>query len=718
MFSRRRSRGHYDPQQYNTGISTQSASASAAASAFYLRQLGPSAAAEALRRHSLDQKGADAIRNFQPGAPQHSGLGQRANVPLRRSNSLTTRSYQVVHTPSRTPIRASRPLSYISSGVRRNSLTSDRTSSLTRTHTVVNRDSSGRTLSLTTTTVRQLGSFELVSTKDVPLTTPGRRQDYPRTDSLLSMNSELRGIREEPEEDQMERLNRLGDPIDIPLREEPEEVEFGIKSYVANDVDHDEHHEKAIDAALNDTYQTENGEADVHFSDGMLSNGTVSDASMSPEGSRSPLSRTAAKPVTSETANGNAPGNLEQPSISEFTGSAPLHRDVSPSRSAMKNGAGTSKSKVSFGGADEPYVYESYEYEEEKLPAHTSAAAAATARARANKALAAAQAPHKRLVMTQPVLNVEKRASEISLSGRTQTSGRPAAHSQPYPHHRPWDTNVASSINKAPDCSNASNQAWDPEFSDAPNSLPVPTRSSARLNRPHTGINGTPQNPHGNEAQEKDEIRAQAVALAKSQYLASSAGSKAGPLHHYRSLVEDDAASIRSDSSFSRAQSAGNNARSSAKPTRMRSLRQPATPSLRSGGPTKGKQSLFNQPHPNFNHNNSEKTGPSSRTYSLRNTTRPDPATLLAGSNVDFGKPTSSGFCSRIIDSDSEDESPGFRGKRRSVPNGKITIGDMFSPSTDIKDIFRSRASSESAMVAESRPKKKGGFFQRMFGIK
>lgn len=743
MFSRRRSRGHYDPQQYNTGISTQSASASAAANAFYMRQLGPSAAAEALRRHSLDQNGANAVRSFQQDSPQ--SMGQRGNVPSRRANSLTTRSYQVVHTPSRAPVRAGRPPSYMSPGARRNSMSSDRSNSLTRTHTVVNRDANGRTLSLTTTTVRQMGSFELVSTKDVPLATPGSTQDYMHADSLLSMDSELRGIREEPEEDQMDRLNRLSDPIDTPLHEEPEEDELPIRRnagrkanrLIADDVDHDEHHEKALNAVLNDTHRSEDGEQDENSSDGSLSNGTVSDATMSPESPRSPQPRATTRPAASGFAGGSTIGHASEGAehlpAPELPGSAPLHREVSPSRSALKNSTTTPKSKVSFGGADEPYVYESYEYEEKTLLAQNSAAATAAARARANKALAAAQAPPKRLVMTQPTHNVEKRASQTSLSGRTQTARRPATHNQPYPHSRPWDTNVSPNSNMAPNSNNAAasqgqtqaransesyNQPWDPEYSDAPNVLPVPARSSARPNRTQTGINGLPQIPSGNDSSGNDELRAQAIALAKSQFTAASEGGQVGPSHHYRSLLDDDAASVHSDSSFSRTQPSNNNARPSAKPTRMRSLRQPATPSLRSGGPPKGKQSLLSQPPPNFNVNNNktDKIGPGLRTYSLRNTTRPDPASLLAGTGGSYGKPNNNGFRSRITDSDSEDEGAGPRSNRRSAPNGKITIGDMFSPSTDVKDIFKTRASSDGAMAAELGPKKKGGFFKRIFG--
>lgn len=112
--------------------------------------------------------------------------------PPRRANSMTARSYQVVHHPPAPVRRAASRANSLSSGA-------PRTNSLTETHTVVDRDQRGRTLSITTTTVRHLGSYEITSTKRVPVEDPSAQIYIPRHDSLHSVESDLAGIVELPE---------------------------------------------------------------------------------------------------------------------------------------------------------------------------------------------------------------------------------------------------------------------------------------------------------------------------------------------------------------------------------------------------------------------------------------------------------------------------------------------------------------------------------------
>ena len=160
----RRSSGHYSRSNSDKSRATY-ASASAAAATSFRRQMGPSAAAAALRHQSMDQSDAAAMRDFQMNSPSQ---------PPRRANSMSasagrpTRSYQVIHHPVEPVRRASRPSS------RANSLSSinsgQRANSLTETHTIVKKDMSGRKISITTTTDRHLGYFEVTSTKNTPYT--------------------------------------------------------------------------------------------------------------------------------------------------------------------------------------------------------------------------------------------------------------------------------------------------------------------------------------------------------------------------------------------------------------------------------------------------------------------------------------------------------------------------------------------------------------------
>lgn len=116
--------------------------------------LAANAAAEALRRHSLDSEAAKGIGNF------------RANS-MTRSDSMRSNSFSRQN----------------QSMPRSNSM---RSNSMTRTTTTVKRDSYGRTLSLTTTTVRQMGNFEIVTTKETPV----RKQRPNRgSESIYSLES-------------------------------------------------------------------------------------------------------------------------------------------------------------------------------------------------------------------------------------------------------------------------------------------------------------------------------------------------------------------------------------------------------------------------------------------------------------------------------------------------------------------------------------------------
>lgn len=96
--------------------------------------------------------------------------------------------------------------SYLSPGAR-TALSPTDDNIISRT-TVANKDRQGRTMSLTTTTVRQVGAFELVSTKEIPVVNAPRRfnsvgalrQPHPNgySESLRSYDSELEPANENP----------------------------------------------------------------------------------------------------------------------------------------------------------------------------------------------------------------------------------------------------------------------------------------------------------------------------------------------------------------------------------------------------------------------------------------------------------------------------------------------------------------------------------------
>lgn len=908
---RRRSRGQYDPQQYNTGIPTRSAtlSSSAAQNAFYQRQLGPSAAAEALRRHSLDQGGADEMRDFrldsgpahgqyQPSLTQPSmgggamrrnslrrnSLSSRADS-MSRTNSMTlqsppgrrqsltgsytpqrtnslTRSYQVVHHPPRTPSQSinyhvrspsgssqsnnnvqrvsytpSAPRRVPSTGVsrsiqptsvpplaRRNSLSnSDRSNSLTRTHTIVNRDSQGRTMSLTTTTVRHMGSFDLVSKKDVPLgssrtnsLTRSRSNSLnsrsnsltsgqlPRPQasfasefdapSIHSVDSELGGIEEEPDEtiEQVHaRLARLADDGEEEEIEEdavveesaPEDsIDFGLdEPQLAPPIE-----EEVTDLAK-EPIPEEEEEDD-------FSESTVSDVSASPASQRGrPASpRSSAPAPTAVSGSAHSSSLLPKPSFSE----GPAHRETSPARSALRNPNSAQKTKVSFGGEDAAYVYDSYEYEDELEKSQPPSSvpgtgpsphlAAATAAARKRNAPSShllhyqqSQEQVPRRPFAQPQ-TVQKRPSAASLTGRTPSSATAAsraaqqqritAEKQSGLSQQVQPLHVQRQQQQQPPSPWDSNENFEDAPSELPTDMPVPARSAARPT--HSPIlagqaqfaNAQPAT-FADEVEEPEEdpdanIHAQALALAQAQfknqnnaatapsstvgtvsrpavsgnsYLADipNGSSRTGPAvsaassslnkpkpastgaHLYRGFADDDdAASIKSESSFSRERprqgGGASMSNGKSKPGKMRSLRQPVTPSMRSNPPGPGKNSrkgsllhqappqldmssLGGAPKPSLDtrpigqRNGADERGGGFRKYSLRNNTRPDPQALLAtpatsrapsapssafsssrnrmGNGAGFeSSGGSNNFTSRIADSDSEDESSGAKG--------------------------------------------------------
>jgi hypothetical protein len=108
-----------------------------------------------------------------------------AATALKRHNSLTSGSLAAAQAIQRQPPSGTT--------VRRTASTSS-TPRATTTSTVETR---GRTMSLTTTTVRNLGSFQLISTKTIPLNKAPPRRTRPASSGALSFESDLNPVSEE-----------------------------------------------------------------------------------------------------------------------------------------------------------------------------------------------------------------------------------------------------------------------------------------------------------------------------------------------------------------------------------------------------------------------------------------------------------------------------------------------------------------------------------------
>lgn len=606
---RRRTRTYDRSNSLNSGLSTPSA-ASAAAAASYGRQTGPmlssSAAAEALRRHSLDNNGADAIARF-PGGNGVAGY----SGGVRRANSLTSgtsRAYQRAIAASginrRPTVGSSANRPYVHTAPRRsNSL--NRANSLDRSYTVVNRDSGGRTLSLTTTTVRQLGAFELVSTHQTPMggvrnaSSSGslRRPGY--ADSLHSFDSELARI---PENDTI---------LEEPIQEEADEFSADYE---------------------------------------------IEESPRQPQPDRRPL-------TSKKSALRQSDSVLE-------------HRP----------------SKVSFGDTTKEFVYDSYDFlvdEDPSPPSKPPGAAAAAAAARYNPS--------------------EPKPRQPQATGAKQQSTVIRAPSQNPVYQRPWTAvqnksrGVSADIENDNDSDSIYSDAADPaEGSVTP--IKPPKKSSLR---PRMSF------PDGNveEYDAQAELRAQAVGLAQGVY----------------SRLDDDNASVGSDSSFKRERGGGSRRRNARPNVNGNTVRD--TPrmmgSLRSngGGPAARKNSLTSRTGPAPSQSIPQ-LGAGFRSYSLRNTERPDPSALLAGEPPSMqqhhGVVTGGGFRSRIAESDSEDEGHQIfsskktsKGRSTGGKKDKLTLREVFSPNTPATVLLGHRASSE--QLPKPHKSKKQGLFKRLF---
>lgn len=191
------------------------------------------AAAAAIRRHSFTADSHEALNRIRRtsaanprlgsnGIPEYRGRRPMAqnNVATLRSNSGRANSLRTTPTsyqynkplpPANTTPKAYNPRNSLSKSASHQSLSSYskagyRQPATQSTQTVINPD---RSMSLTTTTIRTLGSFQLISTKTTPIRAPptkpkssssvhrqkGGSSNY--ASSLLSMESDLDSVMEE-----------------------------------------------------------------------------------------------------------------------------------------------------------------------------------------------------------------------------------------------------------------------------------------------------------------------------------------------------------------------------------------------------------------------------------------------------------------------------------------------------------------------------------------
>lgn len=706
---RRRSRQYDRYREVNQGISTPAAAAAAAASA---QRLSSSAAAEALRRHSLTQSDQTAMAQFDANA---------ARGGMRRSASMTLAESQYAR---RTSFTSPQESTRTNSLTRRNSLTS---------HTTVNRDQTGRTMSLTTTTVRQLGSFQLVSTKETPVRAPRTSQSHGslRTqyqhqptasfqESINSFDSELSVVREEPE-----FLDRISEspqpgPKDLP-RDQREQSRGRQPAAVA----------AAGVVASSPLVNVTNALDSVHEGDETIDADTTIDSFIEAE--------TTADHITdleNQLRLENIPDTTAEASEQFLMpDTAPRSRSRSPMKPALrerKNSTASNTSErrnthVSFETAHtEEYVYDAYDYDDYEETGHNPSALAdldANGNTHVTTVTAAALAAAKaKQLQQQQQQQQQQRSAPTSAQRQAQRrAAQAAARASPAKQQSPRNVRLspvstaaaaaASSHNnvqgqEAP--SHTPDSEGDSVYSDAEDEFPKeqPQRRPMRQGLEQKQLSARP-----NPAPDSAAARALAAAAAISNsngHLPTSIPRQssirtsvykprveAAPSevdsetvgHHYRALL-DDAASITSDSSFKR------DRRSS---TQSSPVRQDNIPQR---NPQRMATTLRSQDRLSSLTGRSKRPDmvPSSpaggfRSYSLRNQARPDPAQLMAdaNSNTALGAPPAvrpgGGLFSLRGDA------PNMRTTRRTSVSGSITTPTQ---STQQASRFVSRFSRDS----------------------
>lgn len=167
--------------------------------------LSSAAAAAAIGRHSLTSEKAAAAEKLRRTGSVGSTISSASNRPKREARGGFRRGPTGPSCLPGTP--------------RRNT-----------TRTTSHIENTGRTMSLTTTTIRHLGSFELVTTKTIPIHSnkPRRRPGY--ASSNLSFESDLNPVTEEdmfesieerleaPKESQQKNKEAAQSPLRTPLR--------------------------------------------------------------------------------------------------------------------------------------------------------------------------------------------------------------------------------------------------------------------------------------------------------------------------------------------------------------------------------------------------------------------------------------------------------------------------------------------------------------------
>lgn len=612
-------------------------------------------------------------------------------------------------------------------------------------------------MSLTTTTVRQLGSFELVSTKETPLRAPRNSQSHGslRTqfsqspsfqDSLNSFDSELSVVREEPE---------LFDHIvDSPLPQQhsspaqsPQRGRERARVIVASPPT------TVVDPAPTNL-STPSPLVNVTTALDVLSEGDETEGDTTVGSYAEP--ETTAEQITElenqlrlENLPDGAVGQNGQVLLNEpFLSSelASRSRSRSPMKPALRerNNSTTSNASererrnthVSFETVHtEEYVYDAYDYEDyDEADASTSKAAAApgesngTGPAEANgrkhattvaaAATAAAKAKQQRDMPSPAQRQVQRRAAQAAAAARTpkpsaaapRTYTSSAAAASAAASNPP--SNSASSTQQA----QVADSEGDSVYSDAEDDLEVmQQRRPTRQGLEQKQLNGRPNPPADSPA-----ARALAAAAAISNgngHLATSVPRRSslrnsqiykreqpvvdedeeGSGHHYRALL-DDASSIQSDSSFKRERSRAPNLSTPTKadnvPTRN-PQRMPTT--LRSQD---RRSSLTGTP--TLRSQREVPGSPSTptagfRSYSLRNQARPDPAKLMADANAHSGEYDLSPPAARPGGGlySLRGDAPNTRGTRRSSVNGPISAPSTPSQATRFVSRFSRDSDSE-----------------------
>lgn len=616
-----------------------------------------------------------------------SGMRRSASMTLAESQYARRTSFTSPQQPGRT-----------NSLTRRNSLTS---------HTTVNRDHNGRTMSLTTTTVRQLGSFQLVSTKETPARAPRASQSHGALrsqyqhhsnaslqESISSFDSELSVVREEPEF--LDRISESPQPIPRDISREQREQSRGRQPAppaAANGV-------AASSPLVNVTNALDSvHEADETF-DGDTTIGSFTEAETTAEHITDLENQLRLENIPDTTA--DAP---EQFLVAE---SVPRSRSRSPMKPALrerKNSTASNSSErrnthVSFETAHtEEYVYDAYDYDDYEegnqssnsladLDANgnthvTTVTAAALAAAKAKKLQQqqrGSTTPAQRQAQRRAA-QAAARASPAKQANSRSAGPSPASTAAAASASAHNNNNVQEHVNHTPD------SEGDSLYSDAEDEFPKdqPQRRPMRQGLEQKQLSGRP-----NPAPDSAAARALAAAAAISNsngHLPTSIPRQSSvrtPVykprveavapeadddtvgHHYRALL-DDAASITSDSSFKRER------RSSVQnspvrqdnipqrnPQRMVSLR---TQDRRSSltGRSKRPEVVPASPAGGF------------RSYSMRNQARPDPAQLLADAQANTSlaappavRPGGGLFSLR-------GDAPNIRINRRSSLSGSIT---------------------------------------------